>query len=589
MTKIFTCTVLSVFIILVSCSGKKPAETSQEETTKGGILRGGVLNVNEIDHFKSLMPIAISEQNSYHIASQIYEGLVKYNPFDLSLVPGIAKSWTISPDQTEYTFFLRTNAKFHDDPCFETGKGRYATASDVKYSFESLCSVNLNNTQFDITFRDRVVGANENYNESGSGKVHSISGVSVINDSCLKIKLVGPEPNFLNILAMPGCYIYPREAGLTYGNQLRIHCVGTGPFYLEKLKEGEFVDLKRNKDYWGRDIHGNRLPYLDGIHWTFLPDKSTELEAFRSGQLDVVYNTPIDLLQRTLGVIQDGSDSHLDFDIYTSPALSTHFYGFNVQMNPFFSIREIRRAFNLAIDRQKLANVTLKREGSAAIYGIVPYTKSFEKSNYNYKTLRGFVFDPDSARKLLELSGYPGGKGLPDFTLEINSGGGERNLMLALAVQKMLKDNLGLNVNLSVLPWSQHLNNVNSGKSDFFRYTWVSDYPDPESFLTLFYGPHVPEKLEQQSFVNVGRYKNKAFDTLFLQARFELNKSKRYELLQKAEQVLLDDAAMMPLFYDENSRLVKKNVKNFRENPMAYMDMSFVYFSPQKKSQTLSQ
>lgn len=579
MKKLCTLSALFLTVILSSCADKTTEQRTPASQAKGGIKFGGILRVNEIDHFKSLMPIAISEQNAYHIASQVYEGLVKYNQFDLSLIPGLAKSWEISKDLKEYTFHLRTNAKFHNDSCFKDGKGRNVRASDVLFSFEALCSKNINNSQFDITFKDRVEGANENYELSGSGKVHSISGVKVLNDSTLSIKLLNPDPTFLNILAMPGCFIFPKEAGLKYGNRMRTKCVGTGPFYVDFLKEGQEVVLTRNEAYWGKDIHGNQLPYLNGIHWSFVPDKRSEVELFRDGKLDAIYNIPVDLFHQTLGNLQDKTDTHLNFDIFTSPALSTHFYGLNVQMNPFFSVKEIRRAMNLAIDRKKIAEITLKGEGTAAEYGIVPYTKTFERAGYDYKALRGFSYDPDSARKLLEKSGYPMGLGLPAFNLEINSGGGERNLMVALAVQKMLKENLGINVNMSVVSWNEHMSNVHRGKSDFFRYAWVSDYPDPESFLTLFYGPHVPELMEEKSYINVGRFKNKKFDELFEASRIELDKSKRYKLLQEAEQVLLDEAAFMPLYYDENMRLVHKEVKNFRENPMGFMDMTYVYFS----------
>lgn len=579
MKKLCTLSALFLTVIITSCTSSSSEQKAPSSEAKGGIAYGGILRVNEVDPFKSLMPMAISEQNAYHIASQVYEGLVKYNQFDLSLIPGLAKSWEISKDLMQYTFHLRTNAKFHNDSCFKDGKGRMVKASDVLFSFESLCSKNINNSQFEITFKDRVEGANENYEQSGSGKVHSISGVKVINDSTLTIKLLNPDPTFLNILAMPGCFVFPKEAGLKYGNNMRTICVGTGPFYIEYLKEGDEMVLSRNPEYWGKDIHGNQLPYLNGIHWSFVPDKRSEVELFKQGQLHAIYNIPVDLFHQTLGNMQDNSGTHLNFDIFTSPALSTHFYGLNVQMNPFFSVKEIRRAMNLAIDRKKIAEVTLKGEGSAAEYGIVPYTKTFEKAGYNYKALRGFVYDPDSAKRLLEMSGYPMGVGLPAFNLEINSGGGERNLMVALAVQKMLKDNLGINVNMNVVSWGEHMSNVYSGKSDFFRYAWVSDYPDPESFLTLFYGPHVPENMEEKSYINVGRFKSKKFDDLFLASRTELNRTKRYSLLQEAEQVLLDEAAFMPLYYDENMRLVNKSVKNFRENPMGFMDMTYVYFS----------
>lgn len=565
-------------LFLSACSVEPDLKPVAEPGVRGGVHYGGLLRVNELDQPKSLMPMAIGEQNAFHVASQVYEGLVKYNPFDLSLIPALAKTWEISKDLKEYTFHLRTNAKFHDDSCFSGGKGRMANAYDVKFSFESLCSKNINNSQFSITFKDRVEGANENYDMSGSGQVHSISGLTVLNDSTLRIRLLNPDPTFLNILAMPGCFVFAKEAGLKYGSRLRNHCVGTGPFYLAAWREGEYLELKRHTEYWARDVHGNRLPYLDAIRWTFIPDKRAEVEAFREGSLDAVYNIPSELFHQTLGTLQNGAAaSKLDFDMYSSPALSTHFYGMNVQLNAFFSIKEIRRAFNLAIDRQKIADQILKGEGSAAGYGLVPYTKTFEKSGYDYSRLKGYPYNPDSARKLIALAGYPEGKGLPEFNLEINSGGGERNLMVALAVQKMLKENIGVNVNLNVVGWTEHMNNVYSGKSDFFRYAWVSDYPDPESFLTLFYGQHVPERLEEKSYVNVGRYKNPKFDVQYLASRIELDRSKRFAALAKAEQILLEDAALIPLFYDENMRLVKKNVKNFRENPMSLMDMTHVY------------
>jgi oligopeptide transport system substrate-binding protein len=183
----------------------------------------------------------------------------------------------------------------------------------------------------------------------------------------------------------------------------------------------------------------------------------------------------------------------------------------------------------------------------------------------------------------LSIAGYPEGKGLPEFNLEINSGGGDRNILVALVIQKMLKENLGINVNMNVVTWPEHIENIQSGKSDFFRYAWISDYPDPESFLTLFYGKHVPQNYQEKSYINFARFKNKTFDSLFVAARSEPDKIKRYKLFTKAEQIVLDEGACMPLFYDENFRLEQKNVRNLPENPMSYMDMSSAYIIPKKK------
>lgn len=581
MRKVFVGITVSIALVFVNCGGNKN-DTRETSTAQSGVYMGGVLKVNEVNGIKSLMPIAINELSGFHIASQVYEGLVKYNQSDLTIMPALARSWDISSDVTEYIFHLRSNAKFHNDPCFKDSIGRFVTANDVKYCFENLCSKSINNSQYDVTFKDRVEGANDFFAESQSGKVRNFTGLTILDDSTIKIKLVQPDANFLNILAMPGCYIYPKEAVAKYGNEMRLKCVGTGPFYVETIKEGETVIMKKNQNYWAYDKNGNQLPYLDGIKWSFVPDKKTEVMEFRRGNYDMIYRIPVEMFHEIFGEMQNGKKS-IDFDIYSSPALSTHFYGFNLQTNPFFSIKEIRLAFNLAIDRHKIADYTIRGEGTSADYGMVPYTEVFEKNGYNYKGIRGYTYNPDSARKLLSLAGYPEGKGLPEFNLEINSGGGDRNILVAVVIQKMLKDNLGINVNMNVVGWPEHIENIQSGKSDFFRYAWISDYPDPESFLTMFYGKHVPKNYEEKSYVNFCRFKNKTFDSLFVAARSEPNKTKRYALFSKAEQIILDEAACMPLFYDENFRLEQKNVRNLPENPLNYMDMSSTYLIPAKK------
>jgi oligopeptide transport system substrate-binding protein len=583
MKKIYVAVAFASSLLLFNCHDRSKTGSGYE--SKGGVHYGGVLRLNEVENIQSLIPVSISEINSFHVATQVYEGLVKYNQFDLAIVPAIARAWDVNPDQTEYTFHIRSDVKFHNDPCFKDSVGRNVIAADVKYCFENLCSKSINNSQYDVTFKDRVEGADEYFAQSKSGRVRSLSGISVVDDSTLTIKLVRPDANFLNILCMPGCYIYPKEAVQKYGKDMRIKTVGTGPFYIDSFKEGIAIIMKKNPNYWGVDSLGNRLPYLDSIKWSFVRDKQNEVEEFRKGNLDMIYRIPVEMFHNIFGDLQNGNNTHrIDFDIYSSPALSTHYYGFNLQSNPFFSIKEIRQAFNLAIDRQKIADFTIRGEGRAADYGIVPYTDVFAKNGYDYKALKGFKYNPDSAKKLLALAGYAGGKGLPEFNLEINSGGGDRNILVAVVIQKMLKDNIGVNVNMNVVTWSEHLENVQSGKNDFFRYAWVSDYADPESFLTLFYGKHVPDNYLDKSYINMSRFKNKTFDSLFVAARSEPDKKKRYHLFSKAEQIVLDEAAFMPLFYDDNFRLEQKNVRNLPENPLNYMDMAYTYLVPKKKS-----
>jgi oligopeptide transport system substrate-binding protein len=573
---------ISGAMLLVSCGGDDVKKQNTEEA-KGGIYIGGVARLNEVENFKSLMPIAINEQNSYHIASQVYEGLVKYNPSDLNIKPGLAYKWEVSDDQTEYTFHLRGTAVFHDDPCFTDAKGRKVTAADVKYCFDRLCAQDPSNNQYDVTFKDRVVGANENFEASKKGSAPGVSGVTLLNDSTLKIKLTHSDVSFLNVLAMPGCYVYPKEAVTKYGAEMRVKCVGTGPFFVEVLKEGESIIMKKNTAYWGSDEHGNKYPYLDGIKWSFIKDKKTEILEFKRGNLESVYRIPVEMFHDIMGDLQNAKERKSEFEVVSSAALNTCYYGFNIQANPVFAKKEVRQAFNYAIDRRKIADFTIQGEGTAAEFGMVPYTEAFEKAGFDYKSLKGYTFDPAKAKELLKQAGFPEGKGFPEITLEINSGGGDRNILVAEVVQKMLKENLNVNININTVPFAEHVENAQTGKSDFFRYAWIADYPDPETFLTLFYGGHVPATQQEKSYINFFRYKSNKFDSLFNAARVEPDKAKRYALLTQAEQVALDDAPHIPIFYDENFRLLQKSVRNFPENPMNYMDLTDTYLIPADK------
>ncbi len=581
MNKLFLFSSISLSLLLTSCGGEKKNNNSETSEAKGGVYMGGILRLNEVENIKSLMPIAINEINSFHIGSQVYEGLVKYNQVDLTLMPGIAKSWEVSEDQTEYTFHLRSNAKFHDDPCFPEGKGRMANAADVKFCLEKVCTQDPNNNQFDITLKDRVLGANENFEASKTGKGAGVNGITVVNDSTLKIKLIHPDGSFLSLLAMPGCYVYPKEAVTKYGAEMRTKCVGTGPFFVETVKEGEVIIMKKNQNYWGIDEFGNKLPYLDGIKWSFIRDKKSEILEFKRGNLDMVYKIPVEMFHEFMGDL-GSAKTNTEFDILSSTALNTNFYGFNLQANPVFAKKEVRLAFNYAIDRHKIADFTIQGEGTAADYGMVPYTEAFEKEGYDYKSLKGYSYDPAKAKELFKAAGYANGKGFPEITLEINSGGGT-NILVAEVVQQMLKENLGVTININTVPFAEHIENIQAGKSDFFRFAWVSDYPDPESFLTLFYGKHVPANATEKSYINFFRYKNARFDSLFMAARVEPDKAKRFGLLAQAEQVMLDEAPFMPIYYDENFRLEQKNVRNLPENPMNYINAATTYLIPLDK------
>ena len=534
--------------------------------------------MNEEENFKNLYPLNVTEVTSHRITNQIYEGLIKLSQKDMSVIPGLAESWDINEDATSFTFHLRQGVKFHDDPCFPGGNGREVTAHDFKYCFTQLCTSDPQNQGFWV-FKDRVKGASEYFQSTidGSPLAEGVTGVKVVDDYTLQIDLDYSFAGFLQILSTPFCWAFPKEAVEKYGIDMRVNCVGTGPFKVETIKEGEAVILTRNEDYWGVDEYGNQLPYLEALKFIFLQEKKAELLEFRKGNLDMVFRLPIEMIDEIMGELENAETEGISFELQVIPSLGVYYLGFQHQSD-LFKNKLVRQAFNYAIDKEKVVTYTLQGEGKPAIYGFVP--PSFK--DYAFEKVHGYEFDPYKAKMLLAEAGYPNGKGFPKITLQLNAGGG-LNVQITEVIQKMLKENLNVDVALNVLPWPQHLENLETGKALFWRVGWIADYPDPENFLNLMYSVHIPKNPGDKSYINSVRYKSEKFDSLFRLALREVDKEKRYDLYRQADQVCMDDAAVLPVYYYENYRLLQLNVRNFDINPMEYRDLSVVYFVPDEE------
>ncbi|MCB0395666.1 MAG: ABC transporter substrate-binding protein [Flavobacteriales bacterium] len=556
-----------------------PGPEQEQQSAKGGVNYGGVFRINEEEDFRNLFPLNVYEIVSHRIANQVYEGLILFNQNDLSLTTGVAESWEVNDSTNTYTFHIRKGVMFHDDPCFPEGKGREVTAKDFVYSFTRLCTADPMNAGFWV-FRDRVKGANAYYQSTvdGSPLAEGVTGVKAVDDYTLQIELVDTYGGFLNLLTTPYTWVFPKEALEKYGDEMRIKCVGTGPFKVKQVKEGDAVILERNDKYWGKDKHGNALPYLDAVKFTFVKEKKSEFLEFKKQNLDMVFKLPVEMIDEILEDLENAK-GNLGYDLQISPAMGTQYYGF-LQTDKVFNDIRVRKAFSYAIDRKKIINYTLRGEGIPGNYGFVPpiFDRGTNSAKaYNSEGIRGYEYNPEKAKQLLAEAGYPEGRGFPPVTLQLNSGGA-RNIQVAEVVQNMLVDNLGINVEMNVMPFAQHLENVESGKARFWRGGWLSDFPEPESFLTLFSSAHVPNSMEEKSLLNTFRYRSARFDSLFNAALHTVDDKERYALYQKADQQVMDDAVVMIIYYEENYRLLQPYVKNFPINPMEYRKLTDVYF-----------
>ena len=567
---------ISIFIL--SCGSQKEREFNLRPA-KGGKYYGGTFRYNEEEYFKSLYPLNITEVTAHRLLEQIYEGLVTFDDSTLAVIPALAERWTIDESKKIYTFYLRKGVFYHDDPCFPNGKGRELNAQDVKFCFDRLCYHNPADNQGFWIFKDVVKGASE-YDSLTSKNIipaTGVSGVRVLNDSTVEVELEKPYAVFLARLALIFGKIYPREAFDKYGADMREHCVGTGPFYLKINQDNQISYLARNPNYWKKDEFGNQLPYLDAIRVSYIKEKKNELLEFKKGNSDLVYKFPLEMIEEIMDNKHNLKPEYQKFQLQFMPTMSLQYYGFQHQGKIFNNIN-VRKAFCYAYDREKLCEYTLKGSGFPAIYGVVPPGTG----TYDSKQVKGFNFDPAKAQTYLAKAGFPKGKGFPKLTLELNSGG-SRNSQVAEAIKKMIEETLGIEIELLMVPWAQHTETVETAKTDFYRLGWIADYPDAENFLNLFHSKYVPDDINQKTYINSFRYKNKAFDMLFDNAIATVDEKERNILYAKADQQVIDDAVVLPNYYDIDFRLLQPYVRDCPQNAMEQRDFSEVYFVPRKK------
>lgn len=529
-------------------------------------MYGGIFSTNESEVIQGFFPHTLSQAASHRIATQIFEGLVKFDQSNLSLVPALAESWTLDQTGTEYTFVLRKDVHFHNDPCFPKGVGKELVAADVVECYTALCSSGEMNQMFWL-FQDRVLGADAHYAATIKGeKGPGVEGLEALDEHTLRITLTRPWPGFLQLLGHQGCWIYPQEVVRKYGDEARWHPVGTGPFRLKSLSVGKVMIMEREPNYWGRDTSGDQLPYLDGLKITFDQDKNKELNEFEKGNLSAIYELPVD---RT-DILEKGGN----FQVQTIPGLSVQFYGLNMNISPFKDLL-VRRAFSMAIDKRFLVDSVLKGLAVPAEHGVVP--PGFDA--YPYDMVPTSRYDPATARALLAEAGFPDGKGMPPVHLQVNNDG-FGYVRVAGTVQSMLEKNLGVPVVSSVLPRDQHYAKVELGEAQFWREGWVADHPDPENFLALFYGKNVPLDPSQPSYLNSTRYQNAKFDSLYSAAIRNGDTVERMRLLAEAEAQLMKDAVVIPLYHERAVRLLQPWVRDLPLNGMEYRDMRAVWFDP---------
>ena len=523
-----------MLLLLTSCYNKKSHE-------------GKIFHYNEFSGIPTLDPAFAKSQATMWPAHQLFNTLVEIDD-SLHIVPSLAKSWDISPDRTIYTFHLRTDVFFHDDAAFEKGKGRKMTAADIEYSLKRII--------------DKQVASPGSW--IFNRKADTIQPFKAIDDSTFQLKLLRPYNPILGILSMQYCSIVPKEVVEMYGTDFRRHPVGTGPFRFVHWEEGQALVLKKNENYFERDSAGNRLPYLDGIKVSFYDSKATEFLLFRQKELEFINDIEASFKDEVLtknGTLRKNWEGKIV--LHTSPYLNIEYLGILVDSsnellkNSPMKSRKIRQAINFGFDRRKMILYLRNSLGTPAESGFVPMgLPSFDSS-----VVKGYNYNPAKTKQLLAEAGYPDGKGMNAIkllTIAIYAD-------MANFIAKQLEES-GIPVQVEVVQKSLLLDMTSNSRAAFFRGSWIADYPDAENYLSVFYSKNPAPP-------NYTRYKNPVFDVLFEKAIAETNDSMRYKLYQQADQVMIQDAPVVPLWYDKAVHLVQPNVIGFSPNALNLLEL----------------
>lgn len=518
-------------MLLISCENSM--DTGREQL---------VFRYNEHQNIASLDPAFARNASSIWATNQLFNGLVQLDD-SLNMQPDIAHRWEINDSTQTYTFYLRDDVYFHKHGLFGKDSTRKVIAQDFVFSLNRL--------------KDPQVAS------PGSWVLHNVADFYAVNDTVFEIQLLQPFPPFLGLLAMRYCSVVPKEIVVHNGNNFRANPIGTGPFYFKLWEENIKLVLRKNKHYFEKDKEGNSLPYLEAVAITFLPDKQSEFLQFAQGNLDFI--SGIDASYRDELLTGDGRlkpNYEKKVQLIKGPYLNTEFIALQTRSETNHALQSplFRKALNYSFDRKVIITYLRNGIGTAASSGIIP------RGLPGYDAISGYDYQPEKARELLEQYKQETGDQNPTLVLTTDS-----NYQDIFEYLQREFEKLGIETSIDVMPSSAIRQARADGSLDAFRSSWIADYPDAESYLSLFYSPnHTP------AGPNYTFYKNEVYDSLYRQAKTIVDINDRKMVYQKMDSLMIEQAPIVTLFYDEAVRFVQKNVKGLGINPQNSLVLKMV-------------
>jgi peptide/nickel transport system substrate-binding protein len=505
-----------------------------------------IFRYNEHANVTSLDPAFAKDQRNIWVCNLLYNGLVKLD-IDLEVVSDIATRWQVSSSALEYTFYLKKDVQFAHSPDLSAAARqaipvRTLNAHDIKYSLERLQSKELASP--------------------GSWIMDKVAHITIVDDLTLTIMLREPFPAFLGLLSMKYASVVQPEAVAYFKNDFRSNPVGTGPFYLKRWNENQKMVLRKNNSYFESDEQGTKLPYLEAVAITFKNDKQSEFLEFAQGNLDFINAIDPSYKDELLTTNGDLKPAYQrTVTMVKAPFLNTEYLGIYLDSKqPEYRNKNLRKAINMGFDRVKMIKYLRNNIGVPATSGFIPAGLPAGG------VVKGYEYDMNAARKLVAIYKKESG----DTNPEINIVTSANYLDLCEFMQKEL-EKIGITATVEVMPPSTLRQERNKGNLNMFRASWIADYPDAENYLSLFYS-----KNKAPVGSNYTHFSNATFDTYYERALTLTSAQDRKALYVKMDSIIINDAPVVPLYYDESVRFINKKVKGMETNAVNMLDLTRV-------------
>ena len=554
--------VIIVFSLLFACGEKQ-----EDKIAKGDKSYGGEISFVETEKSSSFFPLFSSGLHDQRLLSNLFEPLLKVDFKSNRIIPNLASKFSVKNNGKTIELIIRKDVFFHTDN-YNDYELKKMTVEDVKFSLEFACSGNKLN-QLGHVLNKKIVGS-EWFQKASKNNFPSrgVSGIKIKNDSIITIELTNSFNNFTSLLCHPSIVIFSKDAFLYYRQKSMDHPVGTGPFKLKAVDQNQIV-LERNNYYWKHDGFGNQLPFLKKIRVIKPNVAKNEQLLFSKGKTDILLQLPVDRLDFAFGSLKEAKGGrNLLHRVLFRKGLKVNYLAFDCTSKPFNDER-VRLAFYYAINRESLWLEVLNGDGDITSNGFVP-----RGMFYSDAKVKALNFDPEKARKYLKSAGFSKENLFPKQQLFLSAKPKSLESLFYHELARQIKENLGIEMQIIHTNFATRNKLIAQGKIRIWKAGWVADYPDPESYLGLFYGGY--KGLNNDTW-NLNGFKSSTFDSLFYQSILVDNRSKKMDLQNECDQILVSKAAVVPLYTEDIFIIVNIRARDIEVSSSGLIDFSKAY------------